>query len=202
MNYKMTLRNMNFFCIVGIFSLLSFSCEELLPVYTFPTNVLAININTIEQLNDHQAPPGAQSVRIILTGENIFDEVFLDSVDIKGTMRIWWKRKPGRYRTIYLTAKDFKDKNLIHNGKLMLVPGQKFSLETYWNLRTDDSLYLASTTEMDFSYARRRICGPNIICANPETFVVEAALNVFDRIGIVPAAPKEFIFVARSYNNP
>src|SRR5438477_7701307 len=101
---------------------ISLSCNEKLPVYVAPTKILSLRVAKVEQLNDRQAPPGYQAVHFQLVGENIFDEVFQDSVDIKGSMRIWWKRKPQRFRTISLTLENFTSRGLIHNGRMLIVP--------------------------------------------------------------------------------
>lgn len=177
----------------------SLSCEETLPTYTPPQNVLALRVTTVEQLNDHIAPPGRQQVHLILVGENIHDEVFQDTVNFKGSMRIWWKRKPGRFKTIFLSEKNLTDRSLVHNRKMLLIPGQQFSLDATWNLRGDDGVYLPS--EMDFSKLRQRYCDPNVRCATPEEFVVEVSLNVYDRLGYISAPPREFTFIARTCDN-
>src|ERR1043166_8617689 len=174
---------------------ISLSCNERLPVYVAPANIFSLRVAKIEQLNDRQAPPKHQAVHIQLIGENIFDEVFQDSVDIKGTMRIWWKRKPQRFRTLSLSLENFTSRDLIHNGRMLVVPGQQFVVETTWNLKTDDSVYLAGIEEMDYSYPLNRVCDYNIACADPEAFIVEAELNVYDRLGYMKAEPKEFVFV-------
>lgn len=178
---------------------LSLTCKESLPQYVEPTNILSVKVTTIEQLNDRIAPPGRQVVRIVLTGENIHDEVFQDVVNIKGSIRIWWQRKPTRYRTLYLTQAQFTNKSLLHDGKLLLVPGQQFTMEVFWNLKSDDSLYLPS--EMNFAEARKRSCDYNIICADPEKFVIESSLNLFDRIGYIAALSREVTFIGRSCVN-
>jgi hypothetical protein len=177
-------------------ALISFSCSEALPVYSPPQNVMSLEVTKVEQLNDHIAPPHRPRVHIVLVGENIFDEVFYDSVNIRGSMRIWWKRKPRRYRTIYLDERNMTDRSLIRNNRMMLLPGQRFSLEAYWDIRSDDGMNLIS--EMDFSYSMRRYCDFNVVCANPEEFVIEVSLNVFDRLGYISATPKEFKYVARA----
>lgn len=186
-----------FFCngAVVMCALLSMTCHESLPVYVFPQNIISFKIVSVEQLSDRVSPPDHQTVHFILTGENIFDEVFQDSVDFKGSMRIWWKRKPDRYRTIYLTQLNLVNKELVHNGKMLLVPGQQFTMEAYWNLKSDDSLYLVR--EMNFQYIARRICDYNIACADPEEFVAEASLNIYDRLGYISAPATSFGFTGR-----
>ncbi len=170
-------------------------CKESLPVYVPPEKVLAINVTLVEQLNDHIARPGQQKVRITLVGENIHDEVFWDSVDIKGSMRIWWKRKPLRFRTLYLNEKNITNREIVHKSKMMLLPGQRFSMDVYWDVRNDDGIYLPN--EMDFLYALKRYCWNNVICSNPEDFVIEVSLQVFPRLGYIIAPPKEFTFIGR-----
>lgn len=180
------------FCI----ALISLSCSEALPVYVAPQDVMAFEVTKVEQLNDHVAPPHRPQVHIVIVGENIYDEVFYDSVNIRGSMRIWWKRKPMRYRTIYLTEKNMTDRSLIRNNRMMLLPGQRFSLEAYWDIRTDNGMNLLS--EMDFSYSMRRYCDYNVVCATPEDFVIEVSLNIFDRLGFVSAKPMEFEYIGRA----
>ena len=197
MNYKTLLKRLSVFLSAIIWAIVSLSCEESLPIYVAPTNILSLRIAQIEQLNNRQAPPSRQAVHIKLIGENIHDEVFQDSVNIKGSLRIWWKRKPERYRTMYLTLENFTSRDLIHNGRMLLLPGQQFTVEATWDMKTDDSVYVASPTEMNFAYPLERVCDYNIACADPEAFVVEASLNVYDRIGYVVAEAKEFSFVGK-----
>ncbi|MBI4810250.1 MAG: hypothetical protein HY800_02155 [Ignavibacteriales bacterium] len=181
---------------IALLIFLSFSCEESLPVYILPNKVIEIKVTKVEQLNDHIAPPNRPLVHIVIQGENIYDEVFWDSVDIKGSMRIWWKRKPVRYRTIYLTEKNLTDRTLIYNRKMMLLPGQRFSLDVYWNVRTDDGIFLPN--EMDFAYLIRRYCEHNVACGSPEDFVIEVSLNIYNRLGYLIAPVKEFIYRPRA----
>jgi len=169
------------------------SCDETLPAYEAPTNFLSLASESFQQLNSHVAPPGSQMMRIVYTCENIFDEVFQDSVNVHGTLRITWKRKPVRTRTMYLTISNMRERDLISNGKLLLTPGQSVSFETFWNLKGDDSLYFP--VEMNFNNNRQRKCGPNIACADPEEFLIEGSVNVYDRVGFLTAQRDSFWFV-------
>lgn len=176
-------------------TLVSLSCKESLPTYVPPQHVLSISVSSIQQLNDHIAPPGHQEVQLTISGENTFDEVFEDTVDFKGTMVIWWQRKPDRYKTFYLSEKNLSDPSLVHDRQMLLIPGQQFSMNLVWDLRSDDGVYLPA--EMDFANLRQRYCDPNVRCANPEIFVVEVSLNVYDRLGYISASAKEFTFIGR-----
>ena len=145
-------------------------------------------------MNVHIAPPGSQMVHIVLVGENIFDDVFFDTVDVRGSMRIWWERKPSLFRTLYLSEKNMTDRSLIVKRKMMLLPGQQFTMDVYWNMKSDDGIYLPA--QMSYGqFLRQQICGSNLRCSNPETFMIEASLNVYDRLGYIVAPPKEFTFI-------
>ncbi len=170
-------------------------CNESLPVYEDPKDVMRISVVAVEQLDDHLAPPGRQQVRIVLQGVNTYEEPFLDSVRIEGTMKIIWERQPFRYRTVKLTRRDLTDASLVTNGKMLLLPGQAFSMEIFWNMRSDDGVYLPAL--MNFAWLTRRVCAPNIACADPESFIIETTLNVYDQIGVLQAPPAKFTFVAR-----
>ena len=194
MNYSRRGFQRGWYAVAVLIALFSLSCQESLPTYVFPTNIMSFEVKTIEQLSNRIARPGHQLVHMVLIGKNTFDEVFEDSVDIRGSARIWWKRKPRRFRTIELSAQNFSDPGLIKNGKMMLLPGQQFGLDLYWNLMSDDSLYLVS--EMIFTNLRQeRQCDWDVACSDPETFVVEASLAVYDKIGYVGAPAREFQFI-------
>ncbi|HUL43005.1 MAG TPA: hypothetical protein VLY03_01470 [Bacteroidota bacterium] len=175
--------------------LLNLSCKESLPTYVAPTNVLSLSVGSIEQLNDHLAPPGNQKIQLTIDGANTFNEVFEDTVDFKGSVRIWWLRKPDKFKTIYLSQKNLSDPTLVQDGKMMLVPGQHFSMDLVWNLRSDAGEYLPA--DMDYVNLRQRYCDPNVRCSNPETFVVEVSLNVYDRLGYISAPAAQFTFIGR-----
>lgn len=181
--------------LLGI-ALLALRCNESLPAYVFPQNVLSLNVTDVEENWDRTAPIFNQQIRIRLEGENTYDEVFQDTLDVKGTMRIWWVRFPDIFRTIVLSEKDIKERELIHNGKLTLLPGQKFTMDIYWDLLTDSGMYVAD--KFNFTKIYLRECLPNIACSDPEQFVVETSLNVFDRLGYLKAEPKAFYVVAHT----
>ncbi len=181
-------------CLLGAIMMAGYGCKENLPVYQDPQDVLSLRIVAVEQLDDHIAPPGRQAVRIVLQGVNLFDEPFLDSVNIEGTMRIIWERQPFRVKTFQLTRRDLSDPSMVINGKMLLLPGQSFAMEVVWNMRSDDGIYLPAL--MNFAWLTRRLCAPGIACADPETFLVETSLKVYDRLGVLRAPTAEFTFVA------
>ena len=180
--------------LAGLLGLFSVTCHESLPAYKFPDRVLSLQVTLVEQLNDRVAPPGRQVVHIQLTGENIYTDVFQDSVDVKGSIRIWWKRNPTRYRTIYLSEKNFSNRAMIQDARLTLLPGQQFTLDAFWNLKDDDSVYIP---DVDRIYQPIHECAANVGCGDPETFVIETSVSIYDRLGFVLAPAIEFPFVKR-----
>jgi hypothetical protein len=171
-------------------------CHETLPDYAAPGNVLSVALLSYEQLNDHVAPPTHPLVHLVVQCRNEHDEVFWDSVGVSGTMRIWWKRKPSRFTTIALSEKNFTERSLVNNGKLLLVPGQQFTLDAYWNLVGDNGLNMID--EMDWTNPTQKYCAANVYCAPPEIFVVEVSLKIYNRLGVVTAPDAQITIIGRS----
>ena len=178
---------------IFLLAFISITCQESLPTYVAPTKVLSVNVETVEQLSDRLAPPEHQEVRFKLLGENVFTEVFYDTVDIEGSVTITWIRKEGLKRTIPLTLENFLNRNLITNGKMMIIPGQQFSIQFYWNMKGDDSTYFPS--EMNYARLYFRNCGSyqghTVVCSDPEDMMIEGDVKIFKNLGYVhiPAAP-------------
>ena len=199
MKCKRLIKGITDYFLIICCALFSITCEETLPTYVAPQNVIGVRTTEVEQLNDHVAPPSSPLVRLVFVAENIHDEVFQDSVNIQGTVDIIWIRKPTRRRRLYISERDVVDRNLIRNGKMILVPGQQFSMEVYWDVRSDEGLSLL--TEMNFARLTQRVCDFNVACADPEYFDINVTLNVFDRIGYVKAETREFRYVGRTCIN-
>lgn len=182
---------------LGVFSL---SCKEELPVYTPPEKVFSVKVELAEQLPDRIAPPGEQMVRIKLIGENIYDEVFFDTVNISGTLKVTWLRTNGRERTITIDERDFLNRELIINRKMMLLPGQQFGLQFYWNLKGDDSVYFPAEMSLARAYLRDcgRYMGYQVLCSNPEEMIIEGSITLFRNIGEIPIEPFTFFVTRRS----
>ncbi|MFI5250932.1 MAG: hypothetical protein ACHQQQ_00750 [Bacteroidota bacterium] len=184
--------------LIIFFALVALRCHESLPTYVFPSNVIGIQVLQINQVSDQTLPPQHQLIHIRLTGQNIYDVVFQDSIDLKGTLRIWMEQNPTLYRTYTLTYANLKEKYLVHDGKMTLLPGQKFTMDFVWNLRTDDGIFVGD--KMNMVRGTLRNCGPNIICTDPYNFIVESSLNVYDRLGVLTADPISFQLIVKICN--
>ena len=187
--------------VVIVFAMLSITCDEALPTYVAPKNVLSVHLETAEQLSDRMAPPPYHSmVRVRLVVENSYDEVFFDTVNISGTMTISWIRRPLRVRNIQIEEKDFLERGLIKNRKMMLLPGQKVGIQFFWDMKSDDSVYFPY--EMNFLPAADRACGVylgyTVICSNPEEMMIEGSVSVFKNLAPVQVEASTFNIVGRN----
>ena len=176
------------------------SCNESLPAYHFPDHVISAQVTVAEQLSNRVGPPGYQKSHFVLQVQNTFDEPFYDSVDIKGSVRVWWKRKPQRYITLYISEQNLSTPSLITNGKLLMVPNQKITFDFYWDMKSSDSIYLPY--EMDYTYATLlRVCDYTVVCSDPEQFVVESSLVLYDKLGYITASPVVYTFMGTECRN-
>lgn len=200
MNCNTPISRIAFHVAFVLFGVMSITCDESLPTYKFPSNVLSVQVTRVEQVNDRLAPPGRQAVHFQITCENIYTDIFQDSVDVRGIVKVWWKRKPSRSRTIYITQKYFSNRSLIQNGQLTMLPGQQFTMDVYWNLKGDDSVSFLE----DMMYQPLHRCEPNnyaLFCADPEIFSVQPSISIFDRLGFIPSSSVDFPFVMEQCEN-
>ena len=184
-----------------VFAMFSITCDEALPTYVAPKNVLSVHLETAEQLSDRVAPsPYHSMVRVRLTAENTFDEVFFDTVNISGTMTISWVRRPIRVRNIKIEEKDFLERGLIKNGKMMLLPGQKVGIQFLWDMKGDDSVYFPY--EMNYVPASDRACGVylgnTVICSNPEEMMIEGDVSIFKNLDPVHVEASTFNIIGKN----
>jgi hypothetical protein len=110
-------------------------------------------------------------------------------------MTIWWQGTPQLSKTIPLSVEDLNQRNLISGKLLTLLPGQKFSMDIYWDCRSDGGIYLPA--RMNYTYLYQRLCSPNVACSDPVQFVIETSLKMFVHLDYVSAPDTTFTFVGR-----
>lgn len=163
------------------------ACDESLPPYEQPQNALAItDVFPAQGLVD----PGIEILNIYITGMNLYEETFDDTVNVQGEVRIWWKRHPEITATLPLSNGNFVPPTPIRGSRLTLETNDLFYMKTVWSLYTDDGQYLidllnfsAHDVRGDYEYAKT------------ETLVIEVELLVFRQIGMIRAEPVEYEFV-------
>src|SRR5437660_9952088 len=58
------------YALLAILSLFSLTCQESLPTYVFPANIMSFDVKTIEQLRNPIARPSHELVHVDRTGTN------------------------------------------------------------------------------------------------------------------------------------
>lgn len=161
-----------------------FSCHETLPPYSAPEHALIL-----KPLIASQGVVGAGTivVNVLIEGENRYEEVFQDTINVNGNLTIYWEDRPEYIRNIPLNNTQFLDPTPIQGRTLTLDPGEKFSMQVVWFLDTDDGLYIPDSLD----YSDRLLNG--ILYANPETFIMKASMTLFNQLGLLETDPFEFI---------
>jgi hypothetical protein len=169
------------------------SCEESLPTYQAPINVLGIEKIVAEQEYD---PQQGINIKFEVIGRNFYEETLEDTLNVRGSIRIRWKREPAFQATLTL-GNDHFIKTSVRDGMLRLDPLQDFVVTTRWWLKTDENLSF-----MD-------ICAPDVatydgekIWSEPETFLFDVRLTVFDGSGDLPSREQTFELTVWEYWQP
>lgn len=172
-----------------IFLLICFliiACNESLPPYAPPENVLAITQIVATQ---GTIGSGTPILNMNLIGVNQYEETFEDTINANGEVRIWWQRHPEFSATLPLSNSHFVPPTPIRGSRLILDPGDTFHMKTVWFLISDQGEYLIdlldysqSDVRGDFEYAR------------PETLMIEVDLMIYRQIGMIRSDPFAFEF--------
>jgi hypothetical protein len=165
--------------------LLLSSCDESLPPYQQPVNLLAID--RIEISQGTYSLEGDYLVKFFIYGKNQFDETFSEAVNIEGKVEIWNKEKPDLFATLSLNNTNFSPNTNLSGNVLTIGPGEEFELLVTWNSHTDDGEDLA-----DFING-----STHTISAESEDmrdFYVQAEVTLFEELGLVQSVPVLFVF--------
>lgn len=172
------------FCLI-VAGILLLNCEETLPPYTLPQETLILKPLIASQ---GTVGPGIPVINILIQGENQYEEVFQDTVSVKGELIIYWENRPDYIRSIPLNNTQFLEPTPILGRTMTLAPGEIFSMQVVWYLDTDDGLYIPDSLE----YSDRLVNG--LLYAEPITFVLQANLTLFNQLGLLQSEPFYFVF--------
>ena len=149
------------------------SCDESLPLRSGPQNTLEIVDVVIVQ----GTGGWGIEVSIAVIVENVYHETFDGVANIKGNIRIWWKRRPEIIANLSIEEYDY----------LQLDPGGRYVIESDWFLWTDDGQYVLDLLD----YSNDDVRYGNIY-ARPEVFGLEVKVTIFEEIGLLVSEPYEF----------
>ena len=167
-----------------LLSCVSISCNETLPEYRDPLDVLSAHVRGryILVVSDN-------SLKVDLLVVNTFDETFEAKAILAGSGTITMKRKPNIRKTFSLTAANWTNgKYNPTTGILRMDPGDTLRLVYSWNFIDDNGTDVRAS---EFYYVPDASCPGRRIAAR-ESFIFQARMKIFDRIPEVVAEPYEF----------
>lgn len=172
-------------------SLLVLSCEESLPPYDDPREVVDGTVRGRYELFF-----GDNRLKVDIFLVNTFDETFQARAFFEGEGVITLRRKPSVQKTFTITPDLFVSGTYNRfTGILTMDPGDTVRLTYVWNFVDDNNRDLR---DLEFQYVQDPSC-PGRMIAREEMFVLRARVKVYDKIREVVSAPWEF---ALCYVNP
>lgn len=141
--------------ILSCIALITLSCNESLPAYNPPENVLRVSISSLTTPTDTirytmidnnnpnlvavslNSPFNGYEISIV----NLYEETIQDNMEIEGTVELSWVDKPELKTILKISNTSFYDGNLDPvTGLLTLNPTDTVHLRIFWNfkLATDD----------------------------------------------------------------
>ncbi len=158
---------------IPLLGILFSSCDESLPSRLEPQGTLAI----VNVAATQGAGPGGIHVTISVDVRNVYEETFAGLLNVRGNIHIWWKRHPEIEANIPVS----------HRANLLLDPGERHFITERWFLMTDDRRDVLDL--LNFSNGDIRF---GVAYANPELFVVEVKVTLFEETGLLTSGPHEF----------
>jgi hypothetical protein len=166
---------------------ISMSCDESLPPYQNPSNVLEGNAKA-----EYVLSYAENSMHVSFTVKNVYEETFQDQAPLNGTLVMTSKRDSTVQKTFHLTpdnityAANYSKETRI----LTLDPGDSVVLSSTWNFIDDAGEDLRLRF---FRYAPDTSCSGRYI-APDETFVLQGSMKVYDKLADVKGGPIEYTF--------
>lgn len=172
---------------VWTFSLLLFvlyGCQESLPPYEDPRNVLKATISGRYVLSRSE-----NTIKIHLNIVNTFDETFEAKGIFEGTGKLISKRNKDFVHTFKLSASHWaRGKYNPVTGILTMDAGDTLRLIYAWNYLDDQG---RDARTMIFSYRVDPTCSVRLISLE-ETFMLQARIRVYEKIREIVAEPVEY----------
>lgn len=185
--------------IIILFNIIYVGCDETLPEYKEPPNILTgaifspvnsstITFNVREFYRDPSGQPivtfyGVDSMILRLEVENIYDTPIKDSTEIGGYIKIWDPIYPENIAYAPFSRNSlspYTDYLTIDTGKT----GKKF-LKTGWKLKLQDGAYIWFGKRADDYPNNRVVYGPFILKA-------KAYIKLYKKLGLIVTKEIEF----------
>lgn len=163
-----------FLSIAGYCTLIISGCDESLPPYEDPRDVLKASLNGRYVLSATE-----NSIKIDVYVVNTFDETFQAKGILDGVGTIMSKRDNSFIRTFTLTPSHWTwGKYDTRTGVLTMDPGDTLRLTYSWNYLDDKG---RDARESIFSYFTDRTCTFRRISIE-ETFILQVKIKVYEKV--------------------
>jgi hypothetical protein len=165
----------------------SMSCDESLPPYQNPSNVLEGKTRAQYVLSYFE-----NSMHVSLIVRNVYEETFQAQAVLNGTLVITAKRRPRIQKTFHLTANNITYAANYDKATRVLTidPQDSVVFSSSWDFIDDAGEDLRLTF---FRYVADTSCYGRVI-APDETFVLQGSVKVYDRLPDVSGGPIEYTF--------
>jgi hypothetical protein len=165
----------------------SMSCDESLPPYQNPSDVLQGKARAQYVLSFSE-----NSMHVFLTVTNVYEETFQGQAPLSGTLVLTSKRNPKVQKTFHLNANNISYAASYDKATAVLTidPGDSVVFSSSWDFIDDAGEDLRLTF---FTYVPDTSCGGRYI-APDETFVLQGSVKVYDELPDVSGGPIEYTF--------
>lgn len=196
------------FFLIAFYSFGGFACNESLPVYSSPENILqamTVPLNSPEDtvryfMRDNNnpnlvtvrldSPFNGYEVKIV----NTFDETVQDDADVQGKLELSWKDKTTLTAEIPITITNFYSSHYDpSNGLITINPGDTARLRVFWNFKL---------TTSDWAFTQQQSVDGNMYYVGPLSsefkryhlpmeFQMKLHVKIFRSLGYIDAVSKE-----------
>ncbi len=162
------------------------SCDESLPLYTEPPTPFKGTIDP-----EYRWGGLGSQLWIHINVRNTFDETLQDRERLTGTLEIILARDPQYHKTVTLNGDFIVNSPGVtrQNGQVTVNQGDTLKLVYKWDFFDDDGTYLPQKV----FHVHGEPGFPDILVADPETFVLKGSFQVFDKMGQLTFLPVEYV---------
>jgi hypothetical protein len=161
------------------------SCDESLPPYQDPRNILQASMRGRYVLS-----PDDNSLHVTLIVKNVYEETIQAQATLRGTIVVTAKRNSSIQITLPITANNITYATSYNRatGILTIDPQDTVVFSASWSFIDNAGRDLR---QMFFDYTPDPTCSFREIAAE-ETFILDGSVKVYDMISDVTAEPIEF----------
>jgi len=159
-------------------------CEESLPSYESPVDLLAIR-----KMEASVGGVERSSLIIDIRGVNNYDDTLQDTVRVTGTLDVWFPSHEDWRITIPLTNADLKPPSRLIGRLLTIDPGDTFRLQASWDLVSKSGQDILPHIPDEYFYEKT---GTHYTQA--EQIKYQASFSLFRQAGYMESAVQEYQF--------